>query len=240
MPERLARADARSDARCRALVVALDVVPRAAGSAYVELGDTKVSCAVYGPRRARADLARVARGTLDVTATVAPFARRAATLDGTAREKARGREPTTADAGLAERVEEALLASVLAESFAKTQVDVCVTVLDANGGEATASVLAASAALARAGVEMRDLVSACECARMGGRILLDPTREEVERSDGKVFLAQMSSLEAYATTETFGRWNADETRIALDACAAGCNRFDAVLREALRENPKEF
>ena len=134
MPERLARADARSDARCRALVVALDVVPRAAGSAYVELGDTKVSCAVYGPRRARADLARVARGTLDVTATVAPFARRAATLDGTAREKARGREPTTADAGLAERVEEALLASVLAESFAKTQVDVCVTVLDANGG----------------------------------------------------------------------------------------------------------
>ena len=146
MPERLARADARSDARCRALVVALDVVPRAAGSAYVELGDTKVSCAVYGPRRARADLARVARGTLDVTATVAPFARRAATLDGTAREKARGREPTTADAGLAERVEEALLASVLdGRASRRRRWTWCVTVLDANGGgEAAASVLAAS------------------------------------------------------------------------------------------------
>ena len=69
--------------------------------------------------------------------------------------------------------------------------------------------------------------------------MLDPTREEIETSDGMVFLAQMSSMEAYAKTETFGRWNADETERALDACAAGCNRFDAVLREALRANPRD-
>ena len=61
------------------------------------------------------------------------------------------------------------------------------------------------------------------------------------RSDGKVFLAQMSSLEAYATTETFGRWNADETRARVGRVrGGGCNRFDAVLREALRANPKGF
>ena len=239
MPDVASRADARADAHCRALVVALDVVPAAAGSAYVELGDTKASCAVYGPRRARAELAGVERGTLDVDVYSAPFATRPKTRDLTTRERARGRGAATADDGLASAVKAALSASVLAERFPKTQVDVCVTVLDARGGEATACVLAASAALARAGVECKDLVSACECARSGTRLLLDPTREEIETSDGKVFLAQMSSLEAYAKTETFGRWDADETTRALDACAAGCNRFDAVLREALRGNPRE-
>ena len=171
MPSSLApREDARADAHCRALVVALDVVPAAAGSAYVELGDTKASCAVYGPRRGRAELAGVDRGTLDVDAYRAPFATGARALDGANRARARGRGATTADDGLARTVKEALSASVLTESFPKTQVDVCVTVLDARGGEAVACVLAASAALAR---------------------------------------------------------------------AAGCNRFDAVLREALRANPRD-
>jgi ribonuclease PH len=239
MPSHPARADARADEHCRALVVALDVVPAAAGSAYVELGDTKVSCAVYGPRRGRAELAGVDRGTLDVDVYRAPFASSDRAFDGSARERARGRGAKTTDVGLAETVKDALSASVLVERFPKAQVDVCLTLLDAAGGEAVACVLAASAALARAGVESRDLVSACECARAGGRILLDPTREEVEVSDGKVFLAQMPSLEAYAKTEAFGRWSADETQRALDVCAAGCNRFDAVLRDALRENPMD-
>ena len=44
------RADGRTLEQTRALVVTLDVVRASAGSAYVELGDTKVSCAVYGPR----------------------------------------------------------------------------------------------------------------------------------------------------------------------------------------------
>ena len=175
----------------------------------------------------------------DVDAYRAPFATGARALDGANRARARGRGARTADDGLARTVKEALSASVLTESFPKTQVDACVTVLDARGGEAVACVLAASAALARAGVACRDLVSACECARAGERMMLDPTREEIETSDGMVFLAQMSSMEAYAKTETFGRWNADETERALDACAAGCNRFDAVLREALRANPRD-
>ena len=104
MPSSLApREDARADAHCRALVVALDVVPAAAGSAYVELGDTKASCAVYGPRRGRAELAGVDRGTLDVDAYRAPFATGARALDGANRARARGRGARTADDGLARR-----------------------------------------------------------------------------------------------------------------------------------------
>jgi ribonuclease PH len=61
------RADGRGDEEPRPLVVALDVVTAAAGSSYVELGSTKVSCAVYGPRQNElAETTRVERGTLNV------------------------------------------------------------------------------------------------------------------------------------------------------------------------------
>lgn len=226
------RPEGRADEHARALVVALDVVTHAAGSAYVELGDTKVSCAVYGPRQHRGGEApaRVDRGTLDVDVVRAPFA------DG-AKGRERGREGGrgAAETSLAATVREALRASVMVERFPKTQVDVYATVLDARGGEAVACVLAATAALARAGVECRDLVTACEAARIGDRIVLDPDECEVAASDGKVFLAQMSSLDGYAKTEIFGRWSPDDATRALDVCAAGCQRFDATIREALRD-----
>lgn len=227
-----ARPDGRADEHARALVVALDVVSHAAGSAYVELGDTKVSCAVYGPRQHRGGdtPARVDRGALDVDVVRAPFAD-GAKGRANAREGARG----AAETSLAATVREALRASVMVERFPKTQVDVYATVLDARGGEAVACVLAATAALARAGVECRDLVTACEAARIGDRIVLDPDEREVAASDGKVFLAQMSSLDGYAKTEIFGRWSPDDATRALDVCAAGCQRFDATIREVLRD-----
>ena len=78
------RPDGRADEHARALVVALDVVTHAAGSAYVELGDTKVSCAVYGPRQHRGGdaPARVDRGALEVDVHAAPFAGKTAGRGG--------------------------------------------------------------------------------------------------------------------------------------------------------------
>ena len=226
------RPDSRADEHARALVVALDVVTHAAGSAYVELGDTKVSCAVYGPRQHRGGdaPARVDRGALEVDVHAAPFAGKTA---GRGRRGEGGRGAT--EKSLAGTVREALRSSVMVERFEKTQVDVYATVLDARGGEAVACVLAATCALARAGVECRDVVTACEAARIGDRIVLDPDESEVAASDGKVFLAQMSSLDRYAKTEIFGRWSPDDATRALDVCAAGCQRFDATIREVLRD-----
>lgn len=229
------REDGRADEHCRPMSLALDVVSASSGSAYVELGDTKVSCAVYGPRRPRGDDAGVERGTIVVNVFSVPFARAQTGANGdVGAKRLENVSKLAADVELATRTLEALEASVLVESFPRAQVDVYVTILDAAGGEAVACVVAASAALARAGVEQRDLTSACECVRIGKRLVLDPTEAEVESSDGKVFLAQMSSIGSVSKSEMFGRWEADESRRALEACASGCNRFDAVMREVLR------
>lgn len=61
-------------------------------------------------------------------------------------------------------------------------------VLDVWGGEVVVCVLVVFVVLVRAGVACRDLVSACECARAGERMMFDLMCEEIEMSDGMVFL----------------------------------------------------
>ena len=69
------------------------------------------------------------------------------------------------------------------------------TVLETGGGELSATIAAASVALADAGVAMRDLVSACAVARVRGddgeeTLVLDPSASEEGRaSGGKCHLA---------------------------------------------------
>ena len=55
----------------------------------------------------------------------------------------------------------ALEAAVLAHTFPKSNVDVYCLVLESGGSDLAVCISAASLALADAGVEMRDLVSAC-------------------------------------------------------------------------------
>ena len=55
----------------------------------------------------------------------------------------------------------ALEAAVLAHTFPKSNVDVYCIILESGGSDLAVCVSAASLALADAGVEMRDLVSAC-------------------------------------------------------------------------------
>ena len=234
------RADGRALEQTRALVVALDVVRASAGSAYVELGDTKVSCAVYGPRQpTRAADASVARGIVDVDVRFAPFAN-GEDISANDVKPSASSAPTAAESRCADALRRALEAVILTETFAKTQVDVYVTVIDARGSEDAACVLAASAALARAGVECRDVASACACARVPNvGVVLDPTQDEVAQSDGLVFVAQMSRIGGTTTTEVSGRWDAEAASAALDAARAGCHRFDATIRDALRAAASE-
>jgi hypothetical protein len=60
---------------------------------------------------------------------------------------------------------QALRGCVLAETFPKSSVDIYVLVLQADGGELPAAAMAASLALAHAGIATRDIVTACTVVR---------------------------------------------------------------------------
>ena len=70
--------------------------------------------------------------------------------------------PTTPqERELAAQLRTALAPAVQAHTFPKSTVDVCCLVLESGGSELAVAICAASLALADAGIQLYDLVTAC-------------------------------------------------------------------------------
>ena len=158
------------------LVVRVGAVTAASGSAYMEQGNTKVLCTVYGPRQFAKGQASAAassssassleRGLLVCDLKYATFSCRNA-------RRSFARE--TDEKELSFLLQETLSTSVRLETFPNSAVDIYITILENDDNDfagdsslSSASIVAsaitcASVALAHAGVEMYDLVVAC-CA----------------------------------------------------------------------------
>lgn len=67
---------------------------------------------------------------------------------------------------LASMVHSALIGVVMLETFPKAVVDIHVTVLESDGSLGSVVIQAASLALIDAGIEVRDVVSACTVVRV--------------------------------------------------------------------------
>jgi len=124
---------------------------------------------------------------------------------------------------------------VLTETFPKSFVDVYCLVLQADGGELPCACMAASLALAHAGVACRDLVSAATVAQVGAELLLDPLPAEVAGASASATLTSLPSAGGATSCTLRGLWRgaqgAEEAmETALDACAV----LDQALRGALQ------
>ena len=115
-------------------------------------------------------------------------------------------------------------------------------------GELAAATLAASAALAHAGVALRDLVCACSLARVvpggdavGGAsaadplLLLDPLAAELVAARGVAFVAAMPSCEQVTSMQLGGAWPPDALEEAIELALDGCRSLDVGLRNVLQE-----
>jgi len=199
---------------------------------------------VYGPREAQASAGYSDTGRLRCDFRYAPFARRSA-------HSVPGPRSTT-ERDLSAALEAALRPAVLLDAFPKAQVDVFVLCLDGGGGggqgpaaaayagELAAATLAASLALAHAGVALRDLVVAVSLARVavpgggGDALLLDPTATELAAAAGVAFLAALPSCDAVASLALHGNWPPDALAEAVELALDGARSLDAPLREQLR------
>ena len=134
----------------------------------------------------------------------------------------------------------ALRPALLLSLFPKAEVDVFLLVLDAHGGESAACVVAASCALARAGVPLRDLVWAATVARSPRPphdLVADPTAFEVDACDGcAVFVAALSACEEVVAVAAAGPWppGHDATAEAVELAIDVVKGVDEPLRAALR------
>jgi exosome complex component MTR3 len=179
---------------------------------------------VYGPRQSERRIAFSEEGRINVDVKVATFATR---QRGSFYQSPEEKE-------LSAQVRIALSSVIMVETFPKAVIDVFCTILEAGGSETAATITAASLAVADAGVEMKDVVTACEVARVAGTtLLLDPSAEEINREDGGVMAAVCGKNGSFAATTVRGRWEDDELRDALELCLGGCEQLDAAARKSL-------
>ena len=150
------------------------MIPKANGSAYLEKGKIKVICAVHGPRQQSRSATYSPDAKVTCEFKYAPFACR----------QRHGYVRDVQEREISGRLAGAVIPSILTHLFPKSEIAIYVTVLEEDGYDATlaASLNAISCAIADAGIECRELVSASSVILRNGEVIVDEQGEEGEIS----------------------------------------------------------
>lgn len=245
--------DARSYRALRQAHFTVSCFSNATGSSLVELGHTKVVCAVNGPHAAadgagaggfssRGPLEFHSEGKLNCQVSLPPAT---TTIQGM---NASANTNQIDEAELSLNLKDAIYSSVLnLEQFSKSVIDVHVRVLQDDGGILVAAIIAASLALADAGVECCDLVSACNVCVVpspdsGDKLvcLVDPSEDEIQLSQGYVTVALMPNRKEVTYWDQAGRLQSGITAEAIGICREGCHTVYKLMRQCLKTHSESL
>mmetsp|Transcript_20692 Transcript_20692/g.50626 ORF Transcript_20692/g.50626 Transcript_20692/m.50626 type:complete len:171 (+) Transcript_20692:59-571(+) len=134
------RSDGRRPHEVRRVRCQLGTLAKADGSAYYEHGNTQVMVAVYGPR----DVTQRARSLHDRAIVNCEYEEALFAGQGERRRGWKGDRRSTEAANTIRRVVESI---VVVSMFPRTQIDVFIEVLQADGGQRCAAINAATLAL---------------------------------------------------------------------------------------------
>ncbi|CAK5277680.1 unnamed protein product [Mycena citricolor] len=167
-------------------------------------------------------------GRLNVEVKFAPFS--------CTKRRAPLRDAEDRTVGMA--IHQALAASVRLDLLPKSTIDVFVHVIECDGLAACAAsgAVAASTALADAGVEMLGVVTSCAASMIGSEIWLDPTEAEASASSGIVVLFCMPALGKITNIWQTGRLKVEDALACMEACQEKCTEIHSVVAQALVEN----
>jgi exosome complex component MTR3 len=243
-----ASSEGRADGRTawdemRPIFLRGSVLSTAAGSAYWEAGETRIYCAVHGPRASASPIPIT--GSLVCEIRWAKFAGSErvdrTSVGGGGTGIASGRSEVTASEAhatdqereLGATLSRVLSAGVRLESYPKSKIEVVVFVLEDDGSALAGAVTAASMALADAGIEMYDLMSGCNAASIDGKVVLDPCSEEESLADSTVFVACMPSLGLITNIIQTGEMELATLAEAVKVCSDGADRITELVRSSL-------
>ncbi|KAG1447724.1 hypothetical protein G6F56_009169 [Rhizopus delemar] len=218
------RLDKRGLEDLRAIFLKPGLVTQASGSAYIEVGNTKVTCAVYGPRQLKKS-AFSQNGTINCDFKFSPFSR--------IKRRTAIRDPEEKE--FSQILIQALSPAVRLELLPKSAIDIYINVLESDGTSSclAAAIVAASVALADAGIEMLDQVTACSSVFAKDQILMDGTEEEEGQKDGSLVLSYMPSLNEVTHILQVGQSDSVVTSKAVEQCVDGCSKIYSVMSNAL-------
>ncbi|MEN2974374.1 MAG: exosome complex exonuclease Rrp41 [Candidatus Caldarchaeales archaeon] len=219
------RIDGRRPHELRPMKIEVGVLEKSDGSAYIELGKTKVFAAVFGPKEVHPKhLALPDRAILNCRYHMTSFS-----VDE--------RKPlgmTRREIELSKVIREALESVVFLEEFPRTSIDVFIEIIEADGGTRTAGLTAASLALAEAGIPMADLVAAIAVGKVGGQIVLDLCDLEDKYGEADMPMAMAPRLNSIVLLQLNGRFTNEEFKQAFEMGKKGILEVYQRQKEALR------
>lgn len=220
------RIDGRRLDELRPIEIRAGVLRQADGSGFVEWGQNKVMAAVYGPREVHPrHLQQNNKAVIQCRYNMAAFSvdeRKRPGLDRRSQE-------------ISKVIAEALESVVFAEEFPRTSIDVYIEVLQANAGTRCAGLVAASVALADAGIPMVDLLPAVAVGKVAGAIALDLKKEEDNFGEADLPMALVPQSGRLVLLQMEGHMTEAELSQALDLGVAGCKEIYAKMKAALKD-----
>jgi len=220
--------DGRRPREIRRLHAELGVLNGPDGSAAFEMGNTKVLAAVFGPRPVgkRAD-ELPDRAAVRCEFLQAPFS------TGERRWRGKGERRNVEVASL---VRDAVSAIVQVDLFARSQIDVHVQVVQADGGLRSCALNAAFLALADAGIPCKDVMAATGAGLLEGTAVLDMNGQEDMAGGPEITMAFSPGSEDVVAMASDNKILLDNVEGVMDLAAEGCRAVARFMADVLRQH----
>jgi exosome complex component RRP41 len=224
------RLDGRRPDEIRPMKIELGCLSRAKGSAFVQMGGTKVLAAVFGPNPVHPKhLACPESAILKCRYDMASFS----VID----RKKPG--PSRRSVEISKLVAEALEPLIFLEEFPGAMIEVYLEVIQADASTRVTGLIAASLALADGGLPMRDLLAAVSLGKIydeegNTEIVVDLFSEEDYYGLSDIPLAIMPSSETITLLQMDGQMSQDELRKGLQLGLKACKEIYELEKKALK------
>jgi exosome complex component RRP41 len=216
--------DDRKMDELRPVEMKVGIISQADGSAMVSLGKTRAIAAVYGPRELHPKHRQNnERAVLQCNYTMAPFSTNERVRPG----------PSRRSVEISKVTRDALEPALFLEDFPRTTIDVYIIILQAHSGTRTAGINAASLALADAGVQMRDLVSAVAVGKIENNYVMDLAGKEEEVTMCDLPIAYMPRYKKFTLLQMDGDLPNKDVKHLIGLAVKGCETLYNKQREAL-------
>ncbi|AWS00603.1 exosome complex exonuclease Rrp41 [Metallosphaera hakonensis] len=225
------RLDGRKPDELRPMKMEIGVLKNADGSSLVEVGNTKIIAAVYGPREMHPrHLALPNRATLRVRYHMTPFST----------DERKSPVPSRREIELSKVIREALESSILVEQFPRSSIDVFMEVIQADAGTRLASLMAASLAIVDAGIPVKDVIAAVAVGKADGVVVLDLNEPEDMWGEADMPVAMMPSLGQITLIQLNGHMTQEEFKQGLELAYKGINTIYNLEKDVLRSKFAEM
>ncbi|KAM7255238.1 hypothetical protein ACFE04_020479 [Oxalis oulophora] len=226
------RLDGRRPLEMRQLRAKIGAVAKADGSAVFEVGNTKVIAAVYGPREVQNWSQQLSdKALVRCEYSMANFS------TGDRKRKPKGDRRSTE---ISLVIRQTMEACIMTHLMPRSQIDIFVQVLQADGGTRSACINAASLALADAGIPMSDLVTSCSAGYLNSTPLLDLNYAEDSAGGPDVTVGILPKLNKVTLLQMDSKLPMDIFENVMELATEGCKAIANYLREILQENTQQL